>query len=64
MARSKSGDPMRQPVAGWVFVTPMIVILGLFLVVPIGSATMPGSRAARNEPTKTREEETNQRTTG
>ncbi|MCA0179197.1 MAG: sugar ABC transporter permease [Actinobacteria bacterium] len=35
MARSKSGDPMRQPVAGWVFVTPMIVILGLFLVVPI-----------------------------
>lgn len=35
MARSKSGDPMSQPVAGWVFVTPMIVILGLFLVVPI-----------------------------
>ncbi len=35
MARSKSGDPMRQPVAGWLFVTPMIVILGLFLIVPI-----------------------------
>ncbi|MFN8098521.1 MAG: sugar ABC transporter permease [Dermatophilaceae bacterium] len=35
MARSKSGDPMRQPVAGWLFVTPMIVILGLFLLVPI-----------------------------
>lgn len=38
MARTKSGDPMRQPVAGWLFVTPMIVILGLFLVIPIGMA--------------------------
>ncbi|MBK6887472.1 MAG: sugar ABC transporter permease [Tetrasphaera sp.] len=38
MPRAKSGDPMRQPVAGWLFVTPMIVILGLFLVVPIGMA--------------------------
>ena len=38
MARSKTGDPMRQPVAGWLFVTPMIIILGLFLVVPIGMA--------------------------
>ena len=35
MARTKSGDPMRQPVAGWLFVTPMILILGLFLVIPI-----------------------------
>lgn len=35
MARNKSGDPMRQPVAGWLFVTPMIVIIGLFLVIPI-----------------------------
>ncbi|MEI2775437.1 MAG: sugar ABC transporter permease [Tetrasphaera sp.] len=38
MARSRSGDPLRQPVAGWLFVTPMIVILGLFLLVPIGMA--------------------------
>jgi multiple sugar transport system permease protein len=29
---------MRQPVAGWLFVTPMLVILGLFLVIPIGMA--------------------------
>ncbi|CCI51894.1 carbohydrate ABC transporter permease [Nostocoides jenkinsii] len=35
MSRTKSGDPMRQPAAGWLFVTPMIVIVGLFLVVPI-----------------------------
>lgn len=35
MARTKSGDPMRQPLAGWLFITPMILILGLFLVIPI-----------------------------
>lgn len=28
-------DPQRQPVAGWLFLTPMLVILGLFLVAPI-----------------------------
>lgn len=28
-------DPQRQPVAGWLFITPMMVILGLFLVAPI-----------------------------
>lgn len=31
----RSGDPQRQPVAGWLFITPMVVILGLFLVLPI-----------------------------
>ncbi len=31
----RSRDPQRQPVAGWLFITPMIVILGLFLVGPI-----------------------------
>lgn len=31
----KSGDPQRAPVAGWLFVSPMLVILGLFLVLPI-----------------------------
>ncbi|MFZ1372526.1 MAG: sugar ABC transporter permease [Nostocoides sp.] len=35
MATNRSGDPMRAPVAGWLFVTPMIVILGLFLILPI-----------------------------
>lgn len=28
-------DPQRQPVAGWLFLAPMLVILGLFLVAPI-----------------------------
>lgn len=28
-------DPQRQPLAGWLFITPMLVILGLFLVAPI-----------------------------
>ncbi len=32
---SKAGDPQRQPLAGWLFITPMLVILGLFLVAPI-----------------------------
>lgn len=31
----RSRDPQRQPVAGWLFITPMIIILGLFLVGPI-----------------------------
>lgn len=30
-----SRDPQRQPVAGWLFITPMLVILGLFLAAPI-----------------------------
>ena len=33
-----AGDPRRQQGAGWLFVTPAIVILGLFLVLPIGMA--------------------------
>ena len=32
------GGAQRQTRAGWLFVTPMIVILGLFLVAPIGMA--------------------------
>lgn len=28
-------DPQRQPVAGWLFLAPMLVILGLFLAAPI-----------------------------
>lgn len=31
----RSRDPQRQPVAGWLFITPMIIILGLFLAAPI-----------------------------
>lgn len=31
----KARDPQRQPVAGWLFLAPMLVILGLFLVLPI-----------------------------
>ena len=31
----RSGGPGRQGFAGWLFVTPMLVILGLFLVVPV-----------------------------
>ena len=34
----KAGDPQRQQGAGWLFVTPAIVILGLFLILPIGMA--------------------------
>ncbi|WP_238335678.1 carbohydrate ABC transporter permease [Serinicoccus kebangsaanensis] len=30
-----SRDPQRQPVAGWLFITPMLVVLGLFLAAPI-----------------------------
>ena len=31
----KAGDPQRQQGAGWLFVTPAIIVLGLFLVAPI-----------------------------
>ncbi len=31
----KAGDPQRQQGAGWLFVSPAIVILGLFLIAPI-----------------------------
>lgn len=34
----RSRDPQRQPVAGWLFIAPMIVILGLFLLAPIAMA--------------------------
>ena len=27
-----AGDPMRQPVAGWVFAAPSILVLGMFFV--------------------------------
>jgi len=33
-----AGGAQRQTRAGWLFVTPMIVVLGLFLVAPIGMA--------------------------
>ncbi|WP_235508521.1 MULTISPECIES: carbohydrate ABC transporter permease [unclassified Terrabacter] len=36
--RSGSGIRGREGAAGWIFVAPMIVILGLFLVIPIGMA--------------------------
>ena len=35
MAARKTADPGRQPVAGWLFTAPMILVLGLFLFVPI-----------------------------
>ncbi|MGC1207812.1 MAG: sugar ABC transporter permease [Ornithinimicrobium sp.] len=31
----KAGDPQRQQGAGWLFVSPALVILGLFLIAPI-----------------------------
>lgn len=31
----KSRDPQRQPVTGWVFVAPMVILLLLFLALPI-----------------------------
>ena len=34
----KAGDPQRQQGAGWLFVAPAIVIIGLFVVLPIGMA--------------------------
>lgn len=34
----RTPDPQRREGAGWLFVTPAIVILGLFLVLPIGMA--------------------------
>jgi multiple sugar transport system permease protein len=33
--RNRRGEGQRQSVAGWLFVTPTLVILGLFLLVPI-----------------------------
>lgn len=33
--RRSAGDGQKQTTAGWLFVTPVLVILGLFLVVPI-----------------------------
>ncbi|MFQ6170628.1 carbohydrate ABC transporter permease [Oryzobacter sp. R7] len=33
--RRKAGEGQRQTAAGWLFVTPVLVILGLFLAVPI-----------------------------
>jgi multiple sugar transport system permease protein len=34
----KAGDPQRQQGAGWLFVAPAIVIIGLFVILPIGMA--------------------------
>jgi multiple sugar transport system permease protein len=34
----KSRDPQRQQGAGWLFVSPAIIVLGLFLIAPIGMA--------------------------
>ncbi|MPV37300.1 carbohydrate ABC transporter permease [Georgenia subflava] len=36
--RRKSAVRGSEPVAGWIFIAPMLVILGLFLVLPIGMA--------------------------
>ena len=35
MARTKSNIHGREGIAGWVFTTPMIIVLGLFLFVPV-----------------------------
>ena len=35
MARKRSGIHGREGIAGWIFTAPMIIILGLFLLVPI-----------------------------
>ncbi len=36
--RGGRGGGQRQTTAGWLFVTPVLVVLGLFLVIPIGMA--------------------------
>jgi multiple sugar transport system permease protein len=33
--RNRRGEGQRQSVAGWLFITPTLVILGLFLIIPI-----------------------------
>jgi multiple sugar transport system permease protein len=33
--RPRSGSPRRQGLAGWLFVSPTVVVLGLFLLVPV-----------------------------
>ena len=33
--RNRQGEGQRQSVAGWLFITPVLLILGLFLVIPI-----------------------------
>ncbi|RFA09070.1 ABC transporter permease [Subtercola boreus] len=38
LARRRSRIAGREGVAGWLFTAPMIVILGLFLVIPVGMA--------------------------
>jgi multiple sugar transport system permease protein len=38
MARRRSGIHGREGIAGWLFTAPMIIILGLFLLVPIAMA--------------------------
>ena len=38
MARKRSGIHGREGIAGWIFIAPMIIILGLFLLVPIAMA--------------------------
>ena len=35
MARRRSGIHGREGIAGWLFTAPMIIILGLFLLVPV-----------------------------
>ena len=32
---ARTGQGQRQTRAGWLFVTPMVIVLGLFLVLPI-----------------------------
>lgn len=34
----KAGDPQRQQGAGWLFVAPAILVIGLFVILPIGMA--------------------------
>ena len=36
--RGRRGEGQRQSVAGWLFVTPTLVVLGLFLAIPIAMA--------------------------
>ena len=33
--RSRGGIRGREGIAGWLFITPVVVILGLFLLLPI-----------------------------
>ena len=51
--RTRGGIRGREGTAGWIFVAPMIIILGLFLVLPIAHGAV-GQRSATGTGAATR----------